>query len=114
MKTCFRSSQLYILDRDRYPDEGKKEGKTKMAEKAKDTTAVVKVKKLPENWDSLSLEEKYRLVNKKLHKLADIDNDWDIDTQMPWLKLEYWGVWLVPKKVEAIAASENLRSAAGS
>ncbi|MBO4698829.1 hypothetical protein J5690_04365 [bacterium] len=82
MKTCFRSSQLYILDRDRYPDEGKKEGKTKMAEKAKDTTAVVKVEKLPENWDSLSLEEKYRLVNKKLHKLADIDNDWDIDIKL--------------------------------
>ena len=53
-----------------------------MAEKAKDTTAVVKVEKLPENWGTLSLEGKYNLVNEKLHKLAGIDNDWDIDIKL--------------------------------
>ena len=38
-----------------------------------------KAEKLPENWNTLPLEEKYDLVNEKLHKLADIDCDWDID-----------------------------------
>ena len=41
-----------------------------------------KVEKLPENWDTLSLEGKYKLVNEKLHKLADIDSDWDIDIKL--------------------------------
>ena len=41
-----------------------------MTEKAKKETKKVKVEKLPENWKNLSLEKKYRLVNEKLHKLA--------------------------------------------
>ena len=41
-----------------------------------------KVEKLPENWNTLSLEEKYKLVNEKLHKLVDIDCDWDVDIKL--------------------------------
>ena len=53
-----------------------------MAEKAKKKTAAAKVEKLPENWNTLSMEEKYNLVNEKLHKLADIDCDWDVDIKL--------------------------------
>ncbi len=28
------------------------------------------------------MEEKYNLVNEKLHKLADIDCDWDVDIKL--------------------------------
>ena len=38
--------------------------------------------RLPANWNTLSLEEKYDLVNEKLHKLADIDCDWCIDIKL--------------------------------
>ena len=57
-----------------------------MTEKAKKETKKVKVEKLPENWKNLSLEKKYRLVNEKLHKLADIDCDWDIDIKLQAFK----------------------------
>lgn len=53
-----------------------------MAEKAKKKTAAAKVEKLPGNWNTLSMEEKYNLVNEKLHKLADIDCDWDVDIKL--------------------------------
>lgn len=43
---------------------------------------VVKVDKLPTKWKNLSLEAKYDLVNAKLHKLADIDSDWNIDIKL--------------------------------
>jgi hypothetical protein len=41
-----------------------------------------KIETLPANWSELPLEAKYDFVNKKLHKLADIDCDWAIDIKL--------------------------------
>ena len=50
--------------------------------KTSNKAVAVKIEKLPADWESLSLEAKYDLVNNKLYKLADIACDWSINIKL--------------------------------
>ena len=50
-----------------------------MAGKTKKSSSEFAVEKLPENWETLSIEQKYNIVNGKLHRLAHVDCDFAFD-----------------------------------
>ena len=50
-----------------------------MAGKTKKSGSEFAVEKLPENWETLTVEQKYNLVNGKLHQLTHVDCDFAHD-----------------------------------